>query len=126
MEELVEGDTRIVSETSRISRRTNEILTTIQYFIDRGTEVIAVKRDFRFVNDTQSKVIAFAFGLASEIERDLISSRTKEALQRLQAEGKVLGRPKGFLEPETSSSMGATAKSWSIQTSGCQSQRSLA
>lgn len=100
MDELQEGDTLVVSETSRISRRLSEIFATIQLFIDRGVEVIAVKQNYRFANDIQSKVIAFAFGIASEIERDLISSRTREALQRRKAEGMTLGRPVGTSKPE--------------------------
>ncbi|MBJ8343973.1 recombinase family protein [Antrihabitans sp. YC2-6] len=100
MDELDEGDTLIVSETSRISRRLGEIYATIQYFLDRGVIVIAVKQNYRFANDIQSKVIAFAFGIASEIERDLISSRTKEALARLKSEGKRLGRPPGSGNPD--------------------------
>lgn len=102
MQELHEGDTLIVSETSRISRRLNEIFSTITYFIDHGVEVIAVKQRFHFANDIQSQVIAFAFGIASQIERDLISSRTKEALARRKAEGKPLGRVKGTkVNPES-------------------------
>ncbi|MEA9985668.1 recombinase family protein [Subtercola sp. RTI3] len=93
------GDTLIVSETSRISRRLSEIFSTIQYFVDRGVIVIAVKQDYKFGDDIQSKVIAFAFGLAAEIERDLISSRTREALARLKSEGVVLGRPHGTGDP---------------------------
>ncbi|MEW1951071.1 recombinase family protein [Pseudarthrobacter sp902506025] len=99
MKELETGDMLIVSETSRISRRLGEIFSTIQFFIDKGVEVVAVKQNYKFGNDIQSKVIAFAFGIASEIERDLISSRTKEALARIKAEGKILGRPAGTSDP---------------------------
>lgn len=99
MDELTEGDMLIVSETSRISRRLGEIFATIQFFIDKGVTVVAVKQNYRFANDIQSKVIAFAFGIASEIERDLISSRTREALARRKAEGMKLGRPVGTGDP---------------------------
>lgn len=99
IELLQEGDTLIVSETSRISRRLSEIFSVIQSLIDKGVNVVAVKQNFSFGNDIQSKVIAFAFGLAAEIERDLISSRTREALQRKKAEGMILGRPVGTSDP---------------------------
>lgn len=99
MEELVKGDTLIVSEASRISRRLAEIFSTITYFIERGVTVIAVKQNFKFGDDIQSQVVAFAFGMASQIERDLISSRTREALARRRAEGKILGRPAGTSDP---------------------------
>ena len=55
-----------------------------------------MKENYRLGADIQSKVLAFAFGLASEIERQLISDRTKNSLQRLKDEGKHLGRPFGF------------------------------
>ncbi|NQD41434.1 recombinase family protein [Glutamicibacter halophytocola] len=98
--ELDRGDTLIVSETSRISRRLNEIFNTIQACIDRGITVIAVKQNYVFADDINSKVIAFAFGLAAEIERDLISQRTKEALARKKSEGVTLGRPVGSFQPK--------------------------
>lgn len=98
MKELDKGDTIIVSETSRISRRLSEIFNTIQDCIDLGITVIAVKQNYVFADDINSKVIAFAFGLAAEIERDLISQRTKEALARKKSEGVVLGRPVGSFQ----------------------------
>ena len=60
-----------------------------------GVQVWTIKDNYRLGTDIQSKVLAFAFGLSAEIERNLISQRTKEALLRLKSEGRILGRPKG-------------------------------
>lgn len=100
LDSLQAGDTLIVSETSRMSRRLIDVLNTIQHLIDRGVTVIAVKENIVFKDDINSKVLAFAFGLSAEIERSLISSRTREALARKKAEGVVLGRPPGSAKPE--------------------------
>lgn len=100
LDSLQSGDTLIVSETSRISRRLLDVLNTIQQLLDRGISVITVKENIVFRDDINSKVLAFAFGLSAEIERSLISSRTREALARRKAEGVRLGRPPGELKPE--------------------------
>lgn len=98
--DLEAGDTLVVSETSRISRRLLDVLNTIQNLMDRGVNVIAVKENIIFRDDINSKVLAFAFGLSAEIERNLISLRTREALARRKAEGVKLGRPVGSTSVE--------------------------
>lgn len=99
MDGLERGDTLIVSETSRISRRLMDILNTVQGLLDRGINVVAVKEGIVFKDDINSKVLAFAFGLAAEIERNLISARTREALAKKKADGVRLGRPPGSSNP---------------------------
>jgi putative DNA-invertase from lambdoid prophage Rac len=92
---LQAGDTLVVSELSRISRSMVVVLNALQDCIDRDIKVVSVKESMTFGNDLNSKVIAAAFGLAAEIERSLISARTREALARKKAQGIVLGRPVG-------------------------------
>lgn len=95
LEGLERGDMLVVSETSRISRRLLDVQNTIHELLDRGIGVVAVKENIVFKDDINSKVLAFAFGLSAEIERNLISARTREALARKKAEGMILGRPVG-------------------------------
>lgn len=90
-----EGDMIICSELSRLGRSLYMIMEILSYCMQRGCKVWTVKDGYRLGDDIQSKVLAFAFGLSAEIERNLISQRTREALARLRAEGKHIGRPKG-------------------------------
>ena len=90
-----EGDIIICSELSRLGRNLYMIMEILSQCMSRGCYVWTIKDGYRLGDDIQSKVLAFAFGLSAEIERNLISQRTKEALARMKAEGKHLGRPEG-------------------------------
>lgn len=89
------GDMIICSELSRLGRNLYMIMEILSHCMSRGCRVWTIKDGYRLGDDIQSKVLAFAFGLSAEIERNLISQRTREALARVKAEGKALGRPKG-------------------------------
>lgn len=91
------GDVLIVSELSRLGRSMLECMELLSILTRKEVKVYAVKGNWEIGNGLQSKIIAFAFSLAAEIERELISSRTKEALARLKSEGRKLGRPVGTL-----------------------------
>lgn len=88
-------DLIICSELSRLGRNLFMIMEILNQCMARECRVWTIKDAYRLGDDIQSKVLAFAFGLSAEIERNLISQRTKEALARKKAEGVVLGRPKG-------------------------------
>lgn len=89
------GDLIICAELSRLGRNLFMIMEILGICMNRECRVWTIKDNYRLGDDIQSKVLAFAFGLSAEIERNLISQRTKEALARRKAEGVVLGRPKG-------------------------------
>lgn len=90
-----EGDLIICAELSRLGRNLFMIMEILNICMTKGCRVWTIKDGYRLGDDIQSKVLAFAFGLSAEIERNLISQRTREALSRLKAEGKTLGRPRG-------------------------------
>ena len=89
------GDIIVCTELSRLGRSLFMIMEILSYCMKRGCRVWTVKDKYRLGEDLQSKVLAFAFGLSAEIERNLISMRTREALTRLRLEGKNIGRPAG-------------------------------
>jgi DNA invertase Pin-like site-specific DNA recombinase len=89
------GDNIIVSELSRLGRSMLECMEILSIATQKGINVYAVKGDWQLTNSIQSKIIAMAFSMASEIERDLISKRTREALQVKKQNGMKLGRPRG-------------------------------
>ena len=88
-------DILICSELSRLGRNLLMIMAILNECMSRDIKVWTTRDAYRLGSDINSKVLAFAFGLSAEIERNLISQRTKEALARKKAEGIVLGRPKG-------------------------------
>ena len=93
--EFKKGDTLIVSELSRLGRSMLECMEILSVAVEKGVRVYAVKGNWLLDNSIQSKIVAMAFSMASEIERDLISQRTKEALRYKKEQGIKLGRPPG-------------------------------
>jgi len=89
------GDTIIVSELSRLGRSMLECMEILSIAAQKGINLYAVKGNWRLDSSIQSKIIAMAFAMAAEIERDLIAKRTKEALAAKKLAGATLGRPKG-------------------------------
>jgi len=89
------GDLIICSELSRLGRNMFMIMSILNLLMINGVRIWTIKDNYRLGDSIQAKILAFAFGLAAEIERDLISQRTKEALARKRSEGITLGRPLG-------------------------------
>lgn len=89
------GDTLIVTEVSRLSRTLTDVMAIMGKCLKKRINLFSTKEGYSFDNSINSKVLCFAFGLVAEIERNLISMRTREALALRKAEGKVLGRRKG-------------------------------
>ena len=95
LKKVHKGDMIICSELSRLGRSLFMIMEILNICMTKECRVWTIKDNYRLGEDIQSKVLAFAFGLSAEIERNLISQRTKEALARKKAEGCAIGRPKG-------------------------------
>lgn len=89
------GDTLVVTEVSRLSRTLTDVMAIMGKCLKKEINLYTTKEGYTFDNSINSKVLCFAFGLVAEIERNLISMRTKEALALRRAEGTVLGRRKG-------------------------------
>lgn len=99
LEKLNDADTLIVTELSRLGRSTAEVITLINALIKRNIRVIIIKQNLDIKKqDMQSKVMITLFSLFGELERDLVSMRTKEALAAKKMQGKILGKPKGTIQ----------------------------
>lgn len=89
------GDMIIITELSRLGRSITMILNVLQILLEKQVKVIAIKEGYELGDNIQSKVLAFAFGLSAELERTLLSERTKLGLERAKKQGKHIGRKKG-------------------------------
>ena len=99
MDQVEPGDRLIVSELSRLGRSLGQVIDLVDTLVKRQIAFIAIKENIRFEGQQtmQTKVMIALFALFAEVERDLISERTKEGLAKARASGKKLGRPKGAL-----------------------------
>ena len=95
LKKLKKDDILICSEISRLGRNLLQVMTILNFCMQKEIQVWTIKDNYRLGADIQSKVLAFAFSLSAEIERNLISQRTKEALSRIKASGRKLGRQFG-------------------------------
>jgi DNA invertase Pin-like site-specific DNA recombinase len=95
--QMGKDDVLLVTELSRLGRSIMEVMGILNVLMEKQVKVFTAKERYELGNNINSKVLAFAFSLSAEIERSMISSRTKEALARRKSEGKQLGRPKGRL-----------------------------
>ena len=95
LEKLKPGDVLLAGEISRLGRSLFMVMRILEHCMNNGVKVYTAKDGYELGDNIQSKVLAFAFGLSAEIEREMISRRTKEALAKKREEGVILGRPKG-------------------------------
>jgi DNA invertase Pin-like site-specific DNA recombinase len=95
LERMSAGDVLVVSEVSRLARSTVQVLELMKEATERDLHIHIVKSGMVMDGSMQAKIVATIFGLAAELERDLISARTKEALAKRRADGVTLGRPHG-------------------------------
>lgn len=96
---MKKGDTLIVTEISRLGRSISMIFHIMELCKEKGIRVIAIKNNFDLnpnkKNDLGTEILLFAFGLSAQVERDLISERTKQGLEVAKLKGKRAGRRKG-------------------------------
>jgi DNA invertase Pin-like site-specific DNA recombinase len=100
LKKMKKDDVLVCSELSRLGRTLLMIMGILNECMNRDIQVWTIKDNYRLGSDISSKVLAFAFGLSAEIERNLISQRTKEALARMKSEGIYIGRPRGAKSKE--------------------------
>jgi DNA invertase Pin-like site-specific DNA recombinase len=99
LQTLSETDTLIVTELSRLGRSTVEVIALVNALVERDIRVIALKQNLAIDRqDMNSKIVITLFSLFAELERDLISLRTREALAAKKAQGQRLGKPKGTIQ----------------------------
>ena len=101
LKKIKQDDIIIATELSRLGRNLLQVMSILHHCMNIGCQVWTLKDNYRLGADIQSKVLAFAFGLSAEIERTMISQRTKRCLDRLRAEGKHIGRKKGSKNKNT-------------------------
>lgn len=92
---MQKGDLLVTTEISRLGRSTLNVMSTLNFCMEQGIRVWTIKGGYCLEDNIASKVLAFAFSLGAEIERDMIRGRTREAIARKRAEGKTWGRQKG-------------------------------
>lgn len=92
------GDTLVVAEVSRLARSTLQVLEILQHCSEHKINLYIAKNTMRFDDSLQSRITATVLGMAAEIEREFISTRTREALAARKAAGVKLGRPRGKAE----------------------------
>jgi DNA invertase Pin-like site-specific DNA recombinase len=95
LQQMNAGDVLVVAEVSRLARSVMQVLEIAKEAVERDLRIHVVKSGMVFDDSMQSKILATILGLVAEIERDFISTRTREALAKKKAEGKTLGRPPG-------------------------------
>lgn len=95
VKQLKRGDTLLITEISRLSRTLMDIMSIVGELLENGVTLYSIKDGYTFDDTINSKVLLFAFGLVAEIERNLISMRTKEALDLRRRQGVTLGRREG-------------------------------
>lgn len=95
LKKLKTGDILLISEISRLSRKLFSLFSIIKVLLEKQVTIYSVKDGYTLDASIQSKILAFAFGISAELERQLLSQRTKEALAHKREQGVILGRPKG-------------------------------
>ena len=95
LKRMKKGDTLICTELSRLGRNMMMLMSILNTCSQKGIKIYSIKDSFELSDSLNAKIIAFAFSLAAEIERNLISQRTREALAAKRAAGVKLGRPFG-------------------------------